>query len=378
MINIAVRADSSTTMGTGHIMRCLTLVNAICAKLNAKVYFFCRQTEGNINKVIEAAGHQVIVMAKVTTNSSYHLNHSHWLGATIEQDADEFLSLSHQLTTANTLSNNNTIKFDYLIVDHYGIDIGWHQKIKTIVSKIIVIDDLADRHFDCDYIIDQTFNCLADKYQQLVPDYCEPLLGTKYAMLRPEFNISLSPEEIIALRTNREIGKLLVMFGGTDPDNLTLKTLEKLAKIKHSEKNIFQQVDIILGSSAKYKNNVQRFCQHHTEFNLHIAPANIAKLMLNADIAIGAAGTTSWERCALGLPSIVMILADNQRTIAKALNDAKCSLSFNISELESVLIKELPALMNNPNTVTQMIKKSLAVSDALGCQRIISKVFFNV
>ena len=373
MLKIAVRVDSASFIGIGHVMRCLTLVNAITAEHPACVYFFCRDFAGNINQQVEAHGHQLVLMAKSNHDVTGTLAHSHWLGAHINEDVHEFKRLATNVLSNTSNSTSTPQHFDYLIVDHYGIDISWHQQARDITDKLIVIDDLADRVHDCDFIIDQTYNCLENKYDDLVPSHCKRLLGTKYAMLRPEFNpeleFGLSPSQLCQLRVEQFNSNLLVMFGGTDTDNLSQQTLVALEK-----QPTINRVDIIVGSSAVHKQQLSDYCALHSKFRLHIAPTNIAELMLNADIAIGAAGTTSWERCALALPSIVVIQADNQKDIAKSLADDKISMVYDKAELAQALKEGLSNLLAESELRQQMSKKSLMACDGLGSSRLVNVI----
>ncbi|WP_448552048.1 UDP-2,4-diacetamido-2,4,6-trideoxy-beta-L-altropyranose hydrolase [Thalassotalea montiporae] len=376
MMNIAIRADSSTQMGTGHIMRCLTLANALKTKCSANVYFFCRNTVGNINKAILDAGHLLIEMLPPSNVDKGHLAHSSWLGSAQDEDAKEFLMLMGQPIAEATVVPKH---FDFIVIDHYAIDCLWHKAVRRVTDNIVVIDDLGDRQHDCDYLIDQTFQCSTAKYKNKVPLHCQLQLGTDYAMLRPEFNVEarfglnqhqLVDKRIAQLNANQEQRRLLIMFGGTDPDNLSLQTLKLLS----AQSNRYY-VDIILGSSAKHIEEVKDYCENHLQFTLHVAPKNIAQLMLNADLAIGAAGATSWERCALGLPSLLIVQARNQIEIAKALTRAGAVQSFEATELDTLLIERLAALTDSQ--LIQMINNCVSVCDGLGANRLVKRILLD-
>ncbi|REL34819.1 UDP-2,4-diacetamido-2,4,6-trideoxy-beta-L-altropyranose hydrolase [Thalassotalea euphylliae] len=392
MINIAIRADSSTVIGTGHIMRCLTLANAIKKTLRANIYFFCRQAEGNISQLVLDAGFDLVQMAAPTSRSngastkksSEKLAHSEWLGETQENDVKEFIALAKNQLLNKKLSDCISVssRFDFIITDHYGIDARWHQQVRNITRKIVVIDDIADRAHECDFLIDQTFLCPVSRYKKLTPAHSQTLLGTDYAMLRDEFNLvyskGVSKQEIYTQRKERlhiqqGATRLLIMFGGTDPDNLTLQALTLLGKTSN-----FRLIDVIIGTSAKHIAQVMEFCQLHDEMTLHIAPSNISELMLSADIAIGAAGTTSWERCAVGLPTILIVQASNQNDIAAALTSENVCLSYQKNQLTHVVTELLPSIQTHVSELESMINNSLKVCDGQGCQRIVDKVFSRV
>ena len=362
MNNIVFRVDSSYQIGIGHVMRCITLAKAIKKKIEAKVYFFSRGTKGNINSIISSAGFDVIEMEPAQIISDGRLKHSEWLGKTPEADAEEFLILLERLAIP---------QLDLLIIDHYGIDYLWQDVICNKVTKTLVIDDLGDRIHQCEFLIDQTYNCKEEKYRSLVPQKCQLFLGTEYALLRDEFQSDY--QEIVEKRSTSVKKNVLVMFGGADPTNHTQLSLEKI-NLREDISNI----NVILGSSAKHLNSVYEFCEKKDNINLHVSPSNIAQLMREADIAVGAAGTTSWERCASGLPSVVVIQADNQRQIAKELEAQGVITCLEGKDIDRSLNQHLDKWLS-PNGLNNTIRnKCLQICDAMGSERVVKEVFDNV
>lgn len=358
MLNIAFRADSSHIIGTGHIMRCLTLAHAITKKCPANIYFFTRKSTGNINDFIVNSGFKLVEMQPPMAVNNGILAHSAWLGATQDDDVREFLQLSDTLAIDC---------FDLLIVDHYAIDQAWHKQVKKHTKKTVVIDDLGDRIHQCDYLLDQTYNSANDKYDSLVPQHCHLMLGTKFALLRDEFSDRKKQKS----RTNKSI---LIMFGGTDADNLTLNCLQLLNK-----RTDISGINIILGSSALHIKTVQKFIDtqslaHFQNIKLHINPKNIAQLMQKSYLAIGAAGTTSWERCASGLPAVVVIQAENQRQIANELQQAKVITYIEESEMPLLLNKLVDQWIKNDMNYEYAVKQAVAICDGLGSERVASRI----
>jgi len=357
MLNIAFRADSSYQIGIGHIMRCLTLALVIKKQHQVTISFFCRKTEGNINNLILAHGFKVMQMQAPKQSIHETLTHSSWLGATQQQDVCEFIKLS------------NKEYFDLIITDHYAIDQIWHKQIATQTKKIMVIDDLADRIHQCDYLLDQTFNCSPAKYNKLVPTNCIQMLGTKYALLRDEFQQQKKKQ-----KTNNR-ANLLVMFGGSDPDNLTLQALNQLVKRSDIDK-----ITIILANSALHIDSVSQFLdkQKNTlNLDLKINPTNIAALMSQADLAIGAAGTTSWERCTIGLPAVVIIQAENQREIANELSNKQVISYIESFEIETLLNKQIDQWLNNPSRLKVSIVNGQEICDGYGAYRVSNRILKN-
>jgi UDP-2,4-diacetamido-2,4,6-trideoxy-beta-L-altropyranose hydrolase len=297
-------------MGTGHVMRCLTLADVLKQK-GADVSFICREHSGNLIPFIQEKGFDVYPLDKISRPAHFKkgentLFHAKWLGASQQQDADECRTVLEQ------------IKPDWLIVDHYAIDQTWQACLKPNYKKLMVIDDLADRQHQCDVLLDQTFGRAKEDYQPLVPVNCQLLLGSEYALLRPEF--SQWREYSLKRREHLQFKSLLVTMGGVDSENVTGKVLEAL---NHCPLPDDLQVKVIMGSTAPHLQQVKEMAMSMKyPTSVMVGVNNMAELMAKADFAIGAAGATTWERCALGLPSIILILAENQNMIASMVEDA--------------------------------------------------------
>ncbi|HDY75388.1 MAG TPA: UDP-2,4-diacetamido-2,4,6-trideoxy-beta-L-altropyranose hydrolase, partial [Candidatus Marinimicrobia bacterium] len=227
--------------------------------------------------------------------------HASWLGASWQQDAEESIR-----------AIGNTVP-DWLIVDHYAIDARWHNQFRERVGQIMVIDDLADRPLDCDLLLDQTYGRQLDTYQEQVPPGCQILLGSRYALLRPEFS-KLRPLAIKKRKIFNGINRILVTMGAMDPDNVTATVLEGLSRVDWKDKPV---IDIVLGGKAPNLKQVESMAKKSTlEILVSTDVSDMAERMLAADLAIGASGSTSWERCCMGLPSITISIAENQSLIA--------------------------------------------------------------
>ncbi|MFH1884106.1 MAG: UDP-2,4-diacetamido-2,4,6-trideoxy-beta-L-altropyranose hydrolase, partial [Planctomycetota bacterium] len=212
-----IRADASGQIGTGHVMRCLTLADELRGR-GAEVIFVCREFAGNLCGYIEEKGY--IVHRLPVSNDQEHdfesnLKHASWLGADWQTDARQVEEVFKDLDT----------HLDWLVVDHYALDEKWEGYLRPYVKKIMVIDDLADRAHDCDLLMDQNFHeNLESRYDGLVPPGCIKLLGPKYAALRPEFR------EVRKNLRKRDghVKRIMIFFGGSDPTNETAKTLEAM------------------------------------------------------------------------------------------------------------------------------------------------------
>lgn len=227
----------------------------------------------------------------------------------------------------------------------------------------MVIDDLGDRDHDCDILLDQTFNCQGLKYRQRVPAHCRLLLGTEFALLRSEFRCD--SEVIRQRRAQADIRHVLVMFGGSDPDNLSLKTLQILTRRPEIEK-----VSVIMGRSALHYETVMNYCRDKPGLHCYHAPEHIAELMLSADLAIGAAGTTAWERCACGLPSVAVIQAENQRQISHELAQVGVMTCLEIDEMAAGIDRHIDGWQNDKGHYAKAVNRCLTICDGQGSARV--------
>jgi UDP-2,4-diacetamido-2,4,6-trideoxy-beta-L-altropyranose hydrolase len=247
---------------------------------------------------------------------------------------------------------------DLLVVDSYALGQHWHQKLRAHTKKILVIDDLADRQFDCDILLNQNLGVEEKVYEGRVPRDCKLLLGCNYALLRPEF----SETRIEALEKrlyNTEIENILVSLGGSDIDNVTYDILQQL----DSKFNIV----VVLGKTSPNIKMIKAYAKNKN-IEVIVDANNMSELMLNADIAIGAGGSTSWERCCLGLPTLLCVLADNQRGAAERLEDQGAVII--IKNLKT----DLQLIIENSDHQNIMSNNAKSICDGLGCKRVVSYV----
>ncbi|MDG2297235.1 MAG: UDP-2,4-diacetamido-2,4,6-trideoxy-beta-L-altropyranose hydrolase [Gammaproteobacteria bacterium] len=350
-MKIVIRVDASLEMGTGHVMRCLTLAELL-KENGAHVEFICRRHEGSLINKIRSNGFNVYELEVLEeTEVSNKLVHSHWLGATQQQDANDCIDIL------------KAVKADWLIVDHYGIDEDWQQDLEAHYEKLMVIDDLADRKHNCDLLLDQTYCREINDYKCLVPSRCQILVGSKYALLRPEF--SEWREYSLKRRRNPEFKKLLITMGGVDKQNITEIVLEE---IKNCDLPLGMQITVVMGGTAPHLDAVrQKIKSLPFEVEVKSNVVNMAELMANSDAAIGASGATTWERCCLGVPSIQIITAQNQAIIANYMDKAGAALSITIAQLNQ-LQHQIAILKRQMKDV---ITKSAEVTDGTGLIKIL-------
>ncbi|MCL1093798.1 UDP-2,4-diacetamido-2,4,6-trideoxy-beta-L-altropyranose hydrolase [Shewanella kaireitica] len=349
MLTIAIRVDSSHQIGIGHVMRCLTLAQEINQQTCARIVFISRESEGSIAAKIVDEGFEYFELSSGIDNASSHLQHGQWLRNSQEKDASEFQAI---------LNYNGINGLDLVIVDHYGIDQHWHKLVRQFSSKIFAIDDLGDRYLDCEYLLDQTFGCNPEKYSALVKPDCTLFLGTKYALLRPEF------QKVQPAQTNDRT--LLLMFGGTDPDNLTVQALNIVSQMASVNKII-----VVMNGTAKHLHAVTEYCLLNKNISLHVSPKNIAGLMQQANLAVGAAGTTSWERCAAGLPAVVIIQAINQREIAFNLSGAGVISYMEAESVTDDLQHQIEAWFKLLSSDNDIVEKCQKICDGTGTSKVV-------
>jgi UDP-2,4-diacetamido-2,4,6-trideoxy-beta-L-altropyranose hydrolase len=309
MMQILIRADASFSIGSGHVMRCRTLAREL-QRRGATITFLCRRQPGDLIDLLQQ-DFQVLALPELSLVSHEGLQgrsiYRAWLGCSQNQDAADCLKA---LVKANIRSA------DWLVVDHYGLDAQWEAQVVDglAMSKLLVIDDLADRLHVADLLIDQNFFGAAseDRYQSLVAGSCTQLLGPQYALLSPEYALL---HKLVPART--EIKRVLVFFGGVDPDNLTGRALEALQATELSELT----VDVVIGWQSPHREAVERQAARRPNTRLHGPQTSLAGLIARADLAIGAGGATTLERACLGLPSLVVTIADNQLPCIQALDD---------------------------------------------------------
>jgi UDP-2,4-diacetamido-2,4,6-trideoxy-beta-L-altropyranose hydrolase len=266
------------------------------------------------------------VLAREVTQAFTDLAHAHWLGIDWASDAED---------TCRALG---TEAVHWLVVDHYALDRRWEQALRPHCRRLMAIDDLADRPHDCDLLLDQNLGRTAADYSDLLPANTSTLIGPQYALLRPEF--AQLRAESLARRTNPQLKRLLITMGGVDKDNSTGRVLDALNTCTLPPD---LRISVVMGPYAPWLQHVQtQATQMHCPIQVLVGVSDMARLMADSDLAIGAAGGTSWERCCLGLPTIQLVLAENQNEAAAALTASGAVVS--VSCVSDLLFK-LPELM---------------------------------
>ena len=368
-MKVMFRADASLQIGTGHVMRCLTLADALAAH-GADCQFICRAHEGNLIEFIRGKGYlahalPIVHEASVASTapgpaaSTPDLAHAHWLGATQAQDAEACTAI---------LAAERP---DWLIVDHYALDARWERALAPHYRKLMVIDDLADRPHACDLLLDQTFGRDAADYRPLVPADCHLLCGSQYALLRPEF-AALRPYSL-QRRARSALRELLITMGGVDKDNATSQVLQALRTCPLPADC---RITVVMGAAAPWLGEVRTQAQDMPwPTRVLVGVSDMAQLMADSDLAIGAAGATSWERCCLGVPTIMLVLADNQRKVAQGLEQWGAAKLINLGQSATRQLRELLLpVIDDPAQLLNMSDCAASVVDGSGVDAVMRQM----
>jgi UDP-2,4-diacetamido-2,4,6-trideoxy-beta-L-altropyranose hydrolase len=355
-MKIAFRVDASMQIGTGHVMRCLTLADALADRIDTRICFFCRHLPAGLGQMIQEKGFELSILpAGIQLYEESLLAHSSWLGIDQEEDARATLELIQR------------DEHDWLIVDHYALDIRWERMLRPAVKKMMVIDDLADREHDCDILLDQ--NLYADqeiRYKGKVPNQCRTLIGPRYALLRKEF---AECRQRVRPRVNG-VTRVLVFFGGMDANDFTTKAIIALSQITDPQ----FLVDIVIGDQHPNKEGVVTLCQR-LGYTCHVQTSRMADLMANADFAIGAGGGAVWERACLMLPTLSIPIAKHQ---VKQLGDIALSgftYTFDAEDYTTEKIRKHVETLIENNALRHLLSvRSAETVDGKGVDRVIQSL----
>ncbi len=295
-------------------MRCLALADALRAQ-GASVHFVCRAHDNHLAGLIRGERHACTTLDSVPGEDTDETEreppspYAAWLGVPWRQDAEE---------TGEVVRES----FDWLVVDHYALDWRWESALRPRVKNVMVVDDLSSRRHDCDVLLNAVHGKRAVDYRGLTPPGCRFLLGSEFAMLRPEF----AERRSAALKRRQEgdeVRRVLIAFGGMDPDNLTAQALEQVVG---ADLPAGAKIDVVLGSGFSRAAEIRRQAEAvPVEIEVAVAVDNMAERTARADLGVGAGGVSAWERCCLGLPSVTVVTAENQKPNAVALHKEQVS-----------------------------------------------------
>jgi UDP-2,4-diacetamido-2,4,6-trideoxy-beta-L-altropyranose hydrolase len=364
-MKVAFRTDASLQIGSGHVMRSLTLADALRAQ-GAQCHFICRAHPGHLMEVIRQRGYRVHSLSVPVQQAQVAIKnlqpepvHAAWLGSTWQSDAQE---------TAAILAD---LQPDWLVLDHYALDQRWEEALAPYYRKLLVIDDLADRPHRCDLLLDQNLGSQPEHYARWVPAHCRVLTGPHFALLRPEF-AALRPYSLQRRQAQPALRQLLITMGGVDQPNATGQVLQAL---KTCALPADCRITVVMGLTAPWLQNVQELATQMpwpTEVVVNVG--DMARRMADSDLAIGAAGSTSWERCCLGLPTLMVVLAENQQAGAQALEAAHAAYMIRaVSDIATQLPLAVRELMDS-DCQSRMSLAASAITNGQGVEEILNAI----
>jgi UDP-2,4-diacetamido-2,4,6-trideoxy-beta-L-altropyranose hydrolase len=352
-MRVAIRVDATAQIGTGHLMRTLTVADRL-ALAGACVRFLCRALPAHLQALVRLRHELVELPAGGVSPGMGDLPHSHWLGASQPEDA------------AQTLASLAGESWHWMIVDHYALDARWERALRVGgPRRVLVIDDLADRHHECDLLLDQNLYPGAEqRYAGLVPTSCRQLLGPQYALLREEF---MAERSRIRARTG-PMQRLMIFLGGMDAGNRTSRALAGVALAGLGPLS----GDVVIGAQHPAQEAIEWQCEQ-AGFTCHRQTARMAEMMAAADLAIGATGSASWERCCLGLPTVGVAIAANQEPIAAGLEAAGAILRVEEApgRMEQGIAAALRLLANDAGRRHTMSSEAAKLVDGQGSRRVV-------
>ena len=348
-MRVLIRADASMTIGSGHIARCLTLANVL-RKDGAEVVFACRQLPGHLLQRLADQGYVALNLPE------RYAQEQEQSGADIET------SLAWQAdidALADAL--NNQPRFDWLIVDHYGLDARWERAARRFADRLMAVDDLANRPHAVDLLLDQNYSAQAQDrpYDQWLDPRCKTFLGPRFALMRDEFQC-----EPITIKPRVE--RVLVNFGGFDAARQVHATMLALQDFDDL------QVDFVAGSHNPEWEAMCDLAKARPNWRLHELVSDFFGLMRQADLFIGAGGGTTWERAALGLPTLCVSVANNQQLNAQLLAESGVHLYLGGHETldPQQLVQAIALLRDNRPLRQSFAVRSQAMVDGRGAQRL--------
>lgn len=339
-------------MGTGHFMRCLALADEL-KRRGASTRFLYRGILPSLESLAASRAHELrrITYRPDEATTAGLPGHLPWLSTSQENDAQD---------TVAALDGEH---LDWLVVDHYGLDATWERLVRPSVSRMLVIDDLADRNHDCDVLLDQNLYEKGDlRYVGRVSDVCQLLLGPGYALLRPEF---ANRRPAVPVRDGA-VGRILIFMGGADAGNITGPLVSGLRSWLPASVG----VDVVIGAGHPAERSITSDCASQG-YALHVQTADMDGLIARADMAIGAGGSATWERCCLGLPALTISIAKNQRLLVRDASRAGliCAREPENLDVDSVCL-HARALLENAGLRNLLSRNGMKAVDGLGAERV--------
>lgn len=339
--NLLIRADASALIGTGHIMRCLALAQGWQDQGGKAIFVLANKSPELEARLLSEK--MIVLYLSVEAGS--------------DEDAHQTVDFTQQFTA------------QWVVVDGYYFGAEYQKAIMDFGTRLLFIDDYGHtNHYYADLVLNQ--NISASQYIYINREtYTKLLLGTEYTLLRREFWQWRNWQRVI----NPIASKILVTLGGSDPDNATIKVIQALQQVTVNDLEV---IVVVGGSNPHYEGLQAEVAASHLAISLQRNVNDMPELMAWADIAITAGGSTNWELAFMGLPSIILILADNQQAIADYLGKMSLSVSLGWHENISIidLVEATCKLISSDVLRKEMSELGQKLIDGLGSARVISEM----
>jgi UDP-2,4-diacetamido-2,4,6-trideoxy-beta-L-altropyranose hydrolase len=335
-MKVVFRADAAAANGGGHVMRCMSLAGEL-ARRGCTILFLCHRDSSSVVPALARSGFPLAEAGDTPDQATAALRTHFPDGA------------------------------DILIFDSYTIDAVYERILRPAARRVVVIDDLADRPHDCDVLLDTAWVRNPLDYAGLVPAHARILTGPGYALLRPEFAI-LRAAALAKRGIGRPARRVLVSLGLTDVGGITARVTRAILDLG---RDIL--LDVVIGPTAASSAELELLSRTARGLALHIDPLDIAGLMANADLAIGAGGTTTWERCCLGLPTLTLPVVPHQRDFLLPLA-ALGALVMVDAEDRASFITCLCKLLDDPRALSEIANRAARICDGKGAARVAAEI----
>lgn len=350
-MKIAIRADASSEIGTGHVVRCRSLAQELVQR-GAHVRFICRAHRGNLIASLIEQNFEVSVLSTDGASATFQPSgYSSWLGVDQLEDARQTVI--------------SGCRPDWMIVDHYGIDAGWESVVRETGCKVLVVDDLANRRHVADALLDQNYSdALETRYRDLVPRTCNRLLGPRYALLSGEY----AARRLTLRQRSGDVRRVMIFFGGSDQGDATGLAVDALS----CEALADVEADVIVGVNYPHIERLREKAAKRGNTIVRPPLDTLVDVMAEADLAIGAGGTTTWERLCLGVPSVIVTIADNQVPASTALDRDKLAVyAGDVRDLDVNRLREtLVRVIRDSSFVRKLSETGKELVDGCGRSRV--------
>jgi UDP-2,4-diacetamido-2,4,6-trideoxy-beta-L-altropyranose hydrolase len=344
-MRVLIRSDASPTIGSGHIARLLPLARTL-RKQGSHVAFACRLLPGHRLDALAGEGFETFALPDRYPDED-------------PQQAIESMLPWQADIDALAQALEDQPSFDWIIVDHYGLDHRWQSAARRWAPRIAVVDDLATRTYDADLLLNQNLSGTPEAYASLLPRDCQTLLGPRFAMLRDEFSCA-------AIGIKPQAKRVLVNFGGFDAAMQTHHAMLAMADFHELE------VDFVAGADNPAWEQMQALVADRPNWRLHSFVSDFYRLMTEADLFVGAGGGTSWERAVLGLPTICIAVSNNQQANGDVMAAAGAHVYLGPREQVSVeqLRQAVGFVTDNQGLRQSLAEHSRRLVDGRGAQRV--------